>query len=1101
MYKSIFLNNVFRACLLVLISICLSTQLQAQTQRVTIDKKNITLNEFLSEIRKQTGYDFVFTSSKLDFSKRISPKFKDANVVEVLNEYFNTTTGVIYIFKNQTIVLIDEDKAEYRTLQGKVIDGATKQSIVGVTVGIAEKNIHTRTDNSGNFIINVPEYARTLEFSYLGYETGVVDITASVKYDVELQEKTEKIEDVVVTGIFNRSVESFTGASKVISGDDLRQINVKSVFSAIAAVDPSFRFVNNNAIGGDINQMTQIQLRGENSFPNLTGELSNNPTTPLFILDGFEVNQQRIVDLDINLIKSITILKDASATAMYCSRGANGILVIATIPPVPGKLRISFNNDFSLTTPELSVYNMLDAKDKLDFETRAGLYNSSSATTQYQRDVIRNERYKMYLQGNNTDWLSLPVQTGYSNRSSLRAEGGDDNFRYGVQFTADLQEGVMKGQDRDNYSGQVDLTYNVKSFRFSNSLRILNNNANNSPFGSFSDYVSANPYYSPYDERGQIKQYLEYIRVDNALSTRDNPLYDTKFNTIDKSGYFGVTNNFSARYNVLSNFFLESNLSVTRRTDRSDRFFSALDSRFANVTDINQKGSYTINSGNTLNYESTTTANYNLSRGKNLLFSTLALNVASDNSDTYSLLAQGFPSDQLDNLLFASQYEANGRPTGDERTVNRLGVVLSGNYSYDNRFLADLSFRRDGSSQYGTDKRYGNFWATGIGWNLHNEKFLKQLSFVDRFKLRGSYGVTGSLNIPAYSSQYRYNYSTSTSYYGELGAILSNMGNPNLSWQSVYKLNVGADISLFKDNLTVTLDAYRENTKNALTSVSLAPSTGFTSYSENLGELQNIGYEFSARYVLIRDIDKGLLWSIHTNGFTNNNILKKLSNRLASINDELDAANEAQTSPNILLKEGESVNTIYVVPSLGVDPATGSEVFLTKDGTMTFDWDAKDKVAVGISQPKWNGNFGTGFSYRGVDFNVIFNYQVGGQIYNQTLINRVESVNPNNNVDRRAYDLGWSQPGDVSQYTRITTSSVDTKATSRFVQNERNLRMTSASLGYNFMYTEWIKRIGLRSLQVNLSTNDIIWLSSVQIERGTDNPFYRNYALSLRVGF
>lgn len=1102
MCKSIFLNNVFRVCLFVLVSTCLSmSQLRAQTHRVTIDKKDITLNEFLSEVRKQTGYDFIFTSSKLDFSKRVSPKFNNATITQVLNTYFNTETGVIYILKNKTIVLIDEEKAEYRVLQGRVIDATNKQPMAGVTVSITEKNVHTRTDNSGNYIINIPEYAQVLEFTYLGYEKETIALTASIRYDVELQEKTERIEDVVVTGLFNRNMESFTGASKVISGDDLRQINVKSVFSALAAVDPSFRLVNNNAIGGDINQMTQIQLRGENSFPNLTGELSNNPTTPLFILDGFEVSQERVMDLDINLINSITILKDASATAMYGSRGANGILVITTIPPQSGKLRFSFNNDFSLTTPQLSVYNMLDAKDKLDFETRAGLYTSTTATTQYQRDVLRNERYKQYLQGNNTDWLSLPVQTGYSNRSSLRAEGGDDSFRYGLQFTADLQEGVMKGQDRNNYSGQVDLMYNVNSFRFSNSLRVLSNQSNNSPYGSFSEYVSANPYYSPYDEQGQLKQYLEYLQIDNSLYTKDNPMYDTKFNSIDKSGYFGVTNNFSARYTVRPNLFVESSLSVTKRTDRSDQFFSALDSRFADVRDLNQRGSYTVRSGNNLAYESTTTANYNVSKGKNILFSTLAFNIASDNSDNYRLVAEGFPSDQLDNLLFASQYQTNGRPTGDESTVNRLGLVLSGNYSYDNRFLADLSFRRDGSSQYGTDKRFGNFWAAGIGWNLHNEKFIADLGFVDRLKLRSSYGVTGSLNIPAYSSQYRYSYNTSTSYYGELGAILSNMGNPLLSWQSVYKLNVGADISLLKDNLTLTLDAYRENTKNAVTSVSLAPSTGFTSYSENLGELQNIGYEFSARYVLTRDVTKGLLWAIHVNGFTNDNILKKLSNRLASINDQLDAANAEQTIPNILLREGESVNSIYAVRSLGVDPATGAEVFLTKEGALTFDWNARDKVAVGINQPKWNGNFGTNFAYRGFDFNVIFNYQFGGQLYNQTLINRVESVNPSDNVDRRAYELGWAYPGDLSQFTRISTSSAPTKATSRFVQDERNLRLTSASLGYNFMYTDWIKRAKIRSLQVNLSTNDLLWLSSIQIERGTDNPFYRNYALSVRVGF
>src|SRR5690606_28693866 len=275
MCKSIFLNNVFRVCLFVLVSTCLSmSQLRAQTHRVTIDKKDITLNEFLSEVRKQTGYDFIFTSSKLDFSKRVSPKFNNATITQVLNTYFNTETGVIYILKNKTIVLIDEEKAEYRVLQGRVIDATNKQPMAGVTVSITEKNVHTRTDNSGNYIINIPEYAQVLEFSYLGYEKETIALTASIRYDVELQEKTKRIEDVVVTGLFNRNMESFTGASKVISGDDLRQINVKSVFSALAAVDPSFRLVNNNAIGGDINQMTQIQLRGENSFPNLTGELS-----------------------------------------------------------------------------------------------------------------------------------------------------------------------------------------------------------------------------------------------------------------------------------------------------------------------------------------------------------------------------------------------------------------------------------------------------------------------------------------------------------------------------------------------------------------------------------------------------------------------------------------------------------------------------------------------------------------------------------------------------------------------------------------------------------------------------------------------------------
>nr|WP_308199451.1 TonB-dependent receptor [Chitinophaga sedimenti] len=456
----------------------------------------------------------------------------------------------------------------------------------------------------------------------------------------------------------------------------------------------------------------------------------------------------------------------------------------------------------------------------------------------------------------------------------------------------------------------------------------------------------------------------------------------------------------------------------------------------------------------------------------------------------------------MDNLLFAAQYETNGRPSGDESTVRRVGLVYSGSYSYDNRLLADVSARRDGSSQYGTDKRFGNFWSAGLGWNIHNEAFFRRSNFVNRLKLRGSYGSTGSLNIPAYSAQSRYNFGVGTSYYSELGAALISLGNEFLSWQNVYKANAGIDAVLWKERLDLRFDVYRENTKNALTQLTLAPSAGFSSFSENLGEIQNTGVEFSARFKILENRQQGLLWSVNVNGFSNKNILKKISNKLKASNDKLDGDNEDQVVPNMLLKEGEAINTIYAVRSLGVDPATGSEVFLTKDGIKTYAWNAADKVATGISQPKWNGNFGTNLLLlKGFEMNLIFNYQAGGQLYNQTLINRVESVDPRFNVDRRAYDLGWSGPGDVSPYTRIRPGAPATKLTSRFVQDDNNLVLTSASFGYNFYRSRVLKRLGFRSLQLTAITNDLFRLSSIEIERGTDNPFARTYSLSIRAGF
>lgn len=1074
----------------------------AQSNTITVDKKNITLNEFLTEIRKQTGYDFVFTSSKLDFAKKVSPRFTNENIIKVLNQYFNTNTGVIYIFKNQTIVLIDEEKADNIILQGQVIHAVTKQPMAGVTVGIKEKNIRTKTDNRGNFSINVPEYAKELEFNFMGYEKQTVPITASVKYQVELTEKMENIEEVVVTGIFNRNAESFTGASRTISGEDLKKISSNNIFAGIAAVEPSFRIMPNNVTGGNINQLPDIQLRGQNSLPNLNGELSSNPNQPLFILDGFEVTLQRIVDLDMNMIASVTVLKDASATAIYGSRGANGVMVVNTLAPKPGKIQVTLNNDFRLSIPDLSVYNYLNAQEKIDFEKRTGVYKASFDQDYLRYEQIYNERWKNVQRGIDTDWKKIPTQVGFNNRTNLNLQGGDEYLRYGVLATADLQQGVMKGQDRKNYSGQFDLSYLVNKLQFRNSIRVYQTISNESPYGNFSNYLALNPYWSPYDENGEIQRYLENFRYVGRNFIKTNPVYDATLHSVNQTSSLGITNNFQVKYNFKTNFYIESNLSFTKQRGGTDQFYSAEDSRFEQITDPNRRGSYTDRNDELSSYESMTNVNYTFLRGRHQWVSTASLNISSSINNFTQIIAEGFPYDRLDNLLFANQYQLNGKPTGDESTVRRVGYLYNANYSFDNRFLADLSIKRDGSSQYGTEKRFGTFWSVGLGWNIHNESFFKKNDLINRLKLRGSYGTTGSLNIPAYSSQTRYNFGVESGYYNDLGATIGNLGNPLLGWQNVKKMNLGVDAILFKEKLDVRFDLYQDITQNTLTNLTLAPSTGFSSFAENLGKVQNNGFEFSARYKIIENKETGTLWSIYVNGFTNKNILKELSNRLKASNDRLNEDNPSgQTSPNILLEEGQSMDAIFVVKSLGVDPVTGSEIFLTKDGQRTYEWNAADKVAYGVSIPKWNGNFGTNLNHKGFELGILFNYQTGGQMYNQTLIDRVESVNPVENVDRRAYELGWTGPGSISQFTAIGVGNPATKLTSRFVQDNNILTLSTLSFGYNFYQKTWIKQIGLRSLQVTALTNDLFRWSSIETERGTTNPFARTFALSLRVGF
>lgn len=1098
--KQFFQNRMFKCCVLLMCSLILTTVVFGQESKVTIQRKNISLDELLTELRKQTGFDFVSLTSKFDFSRKIDANFKNDELDQVLDKYFNVQTGVVYVYKNNSIILMDEQKAQLRKITGVVLHGETGKPMPGVTVSFPVKGIRVRTDEEGKFGIQVPEYARQLELISLGFQKRILPISSASNYIIHLTGKSEDIDEVVVTGIFERKAENFTGAARTISGEELKKISTNNIFAGISAIEPSFRIMPNNVMGGNINQLPDIQLRGQNSLPNLAGELSSNPNQPLFILDGFEVNLQRIVDLDMNMIASITILKDASATAIYGSRGANGVMVVNTIAPKPGKIQVTLNNDFRISAPDLSVYNYLNAVEKLDFEQRVGVYSSDFDQNKYRLDNLYNERWKNVQRGIDTDWKKIPTQVGYNNRTSVNLQGGDQHIRYGMLASADLQQGVMKGQDRKNYSGQFDLTYLVSKLQFKNSIRVYQNLANESPYGNFSAYLKMNPYWTPYGADGNVQRYLENYTIVGLPYKTTNPMYNAILNSVNQTKYIGFTNNFQIRYNITPSLYIESNLGLSRQSGGTDQFYSADDSRFEETTDINRKGSYTDRNDESSSYESVTNLNYNFKRGKHQWFSTGSLNLSSSTNSYTQILAEGFPYDRLDNLLFANQYQENGRPTGDESTVRRIGLLYSGNYSYDSRFLVDLSIKRDGSSQYGTDKRFGTFWSTGLGWNIHNERFFKQNGLVNRLKLRGSYGTTGSLNIPAYSAQTRYNFGVSSGYYNELGANIGNLGNPLLSWQNVYKLNFGIDAILFNERLDIRLDAYRDITDDAITQITLAPSTGFTGYSENLGKVENKGFEYSVRYKALENKGTGTIWTLYVNGFTNKNVLKELSNALKASNDRLNENNQAQTVPNILLQEGNSMDAIYVVRSLGVDPATGSEIFLTKDGQKTYEWNAADKVAYGVSIPKWNGNFGTNLNHKGFELGILFNYQFGGQLYNQTLIDNVESVKPNVNVDRRAYDLGWTGPGNISQFTRIGLDTEPTRLTSRFVQNNNTLTLSTLSLGYNFYRQDWVKRIGLRSFQLTALTNDLIRFSSIEIERGTSNPFARTFALSVRVG-
>ena len=467
----------------------------------------------------------------------------------------------------------------------------------------------------------------------------------------------------------------------------------------------------------------------------------------------------------------------------------------------------------------------------------------------------------------------------------------------------------------------------------------------------------------------------------------------------------------------------------------------------------------------------------------------------------------------MNNVIFAKQYAKDGKPQGTESTKRDLGFLFAGNYTYDNRYLLDGSYRASASSSFGQNNRWGQFWSVGAGWNIHNETWMKGFENLNLLKLRGSVGYTGSQNEDAYAAIASYKYFMDRNYDNFQGAYLKGMKNDDLRWQEKLDYNVGIDINI-ASNFTLKFDYYLAKTKNTLLDFTIPGSTGFSSVKENIGDVQNKGFDLYLTYTPWR-VSQDRAYVTLTGAISHNkNKITGISDAMKQYNDRQDelAGDRFKNRPVKKYYEGVSMNAIWAVPSLGIDPATGNEVFMGKDGKLTNTWQASDQVILGDDLPDFQGNFGVNGSWKGLSLGLVFRYQFGGQMYNQTLVDLVENADLNYNVDRRVYEGRWRNPGDVKPYKRLNYAyvledgeyerkQVLTQPTSRFVQDRNELSLSSVNLSYDMYRHQFIKKMGLELLRFSFYMNDVFTLSSIHIERGTSYPFARSFNFSLTATF
>ena len=993
---------------------------------------------------------------------------------------------------------VDSTRVGNREVRGKVVD-EKKLLIPGVSVRLGGTSLGTATDVDGKFKLLVPADTATLVVSFIGMKTEVVKIPRlkageeQKELTIVLREEDVKLEDVVVTGIFTRKKESFTGSASTYSAAELKTMGTQNILQSLKTLDPAFAILEDNQFGSDPNRLPNMEIRGKSSMLGLRDELDADPNQPLFILDGFESTLAAINDLDINRVASITILKDAASTAIYGSKAANGVIVVETVKPEAGKLQVSYTGNMNLSMPDLSSYNLMNAREKLEFERLAGRFEpaSWSTTSEVELNRLYNEKLKVIESGVDTYWLAEPLRVGVNQKHSLYVQGGEGNFLFGLGAGYNGVSGVMEKSDRDVISGNIDLIYRMSKFQFSNKFSLTSTDYRN-PIVAFSEYAAANPYYKKRNETGTIEKWLE----NNNFFKAANPLWNASQNSRDEGKNLALTNYFMAEYFPTVEWRVRARLGLTYGNDDTEKFYSRNDTRFENMETI-KKGEYRSSNTRTNQVEGELSVTYAKVLGKHRINLVVGGNVSSNKSLTQGYSAVGFPDGDFSYPSFSNGYPENGTPTYYESVSRSVNGYFNTGYSFDDRYLMDFSLRTSGSSVFGTSRKYNTTWSVGLGWNLHKEKFIMDhVGWIDLLKLRASIGNPGNQSFDSAQSLLTYSFQYGSMNYFGLGAVLAQIGNPDLEWQITVDKNIGLDVTLFNKRFSLTADYYYKVTDPLLIKVSTPLSSGTETYMTNAGEQVSQGLTASVTYYIFQNFEERFSWMIRANVRTQKTRIDKIGNKLSTLNSS------GKGSNTVRYYDGADPDDIWAVKSVGIDPSNGKELFYAKDGSYTYDFSYDDEVICGNTRPDVEGVIGSSLNWKGFSVSLNFRYQMGADVFNEALYSKVENISRsdlNKNQDKRALYERWQEEGDIVRFKNIASAET-TPMSSRFVQEENVLTLESVYLGYEF-YDGWIKKLGLSSLKFQVSMRDVFRASTIRSERGISYPFARSMEAGLSFNF
>lgn len=930
-------------------------------------------------------------------------------------------------------------------IKGTIVDSKTGEPVIGASVKVKGTKLAAVTDLNGEFELNTHANA-TLQISYVGFKE--TEVKASNGMKISLEEDTESLEEVVVVGYGTQKKESLTGAMANIKGEKLKDITSATVENMLNGKVSGVYVAPGSGRPGSTGA---IIIRGQTSI--------NGATAPLWVVDGVIVGNSA-GDLNPDDIETMTVLKDAASTAIYGSEGANGVVVVTTKQAKREKMSISLSAKAGLSTLNRGNLEMMDGAEFYDY------YKSFQNV-----ESVNFPRWNEDLRNSNFDWFKLAKKTGSTQDYNLTLNGGSENIQSMFTLGYFKEEGAVKGYDMNRYSTRIKVVY--KPYEWLTIKPNISGSRTNDKDKQYSvgAMYSMMPWDSPYDENGNLVPNYYAGWVNSKATNYLNDLAAGDYST-------------STTYDLSGGLDFDIKIAPWL-TFSSVNNYSYYNSQTHGYYDPKSSSGEGVN-GRTTEYNYVSTRRYTnqllrfkKSWGKHNVNALLAYEFNDYEMKYTDVYATGFISGFEDFMTAAKPEMATGYRTA----WAKQSYFTQWRYDYDSRYYGELSLRRDGRSNFGSNNRYGNFFSVSGAWNINNESWFKA-DWVDQLKLRAAFGSVGNVPTSLYPSYSLY--SVGATYNENPGALISQIGNKDLTWEKTYTTGVGVDASFWQNRLHATLDYYIKNTSNILYQVPVTGLVGVTSIWKNIGKMRNTGIEFTVGGDIIRT--KDLTWNVTANISHNSNELRDLYKQRDAngnyvvkpvlISDGTSIAGTAQR----ILEIGEPVDTYYMKEWAGVNPEDGKPQWYMDDANgnkvVTDSYSKASYYKCGKASPDVYGSFSTSLFYKNFDLQANFGYSLGGQIYSyyrQEFDSDGAYAGDRNQMKLQKGWSRWEKPGDIATHPRAMYNNQDkgNLASSRYLESSDYLKLRSLTLGYNFD----LKKYGIQTLRLSISGENLFTIT------------------------